>query len=128
MNNIRQIITERLENARNDYQRCLEDIDYPLCMADEFAGTIIAYQDCLNLFPTPRTEQEILKDFEALGYVVARNDWEKLVLNKFDEVIKIDKIDKWYKKFLAYSGGISEIITMQEHKLLNELFEVWGWL
>lgn len=122
MNNIRQIITERLENARLDFSKTTREPQL------ELKGQIEAYQDCLNLLPPKRTEQEILKDFEALGYVVARNDWEKLVLNKFDEVIKIDKIDKWYKKFLAYSGGISEIITMQEHKLLNELFEVWGWL
>lgn len=122
MNNIRQIITERLENARLDFSKTTREPQL------ELKGQIEAYQDCLNLLPPKRTEQEILKDFEALGYVVARNDWEKLVLNKFDKIIKIDKIDKWYKKFLAYSGGISEIITMQEHKLLNELFEVWGWL
>ena len=73
-----------------------------------------------------RTEQDVLKDFEKLGYVVLRNDWEKLVLYKYDTVIKIDKIEKWYKKCLAYSNGPSKVIIIEEHKLLNELFKIWG--
>lgn len=59
MNNIRKIIEERLDNARNDYGNTTREPQL------ELQGQIEAYQDCLNLM-RPRTEQDILKDFEKL--------------------------------------------------------------
>ena len=50
------------------------------------------------------------------------------ILYKYDTVIKIDKIEKWYKKCLAYSNGPSKVIIIEEHKLFNELFQIWGWI
>ena len=44
MNNIKQIIEERLENARNDYGNTTREPQL------ELRGQIEAYQDCLNLF------------------------------------------------------------------------------
>ena len=111
MNNIRQIITERLENAKLDFSKTTREPQL------ELKGQIEAYQDCLNLMQ-PRTEADILKDFEKLGWKVYLNDNESfwLELERYG-LIQIDKIDKSYKVTFA--------ITMQEHKLLNELFNLW---
>ena len=123
MNNIRQIITERLENARNDYYYLQKNSDgsddYKL---SEIIGQMEAYHDCLNLLPAPRTEADILKDFEKLGWIVSRNDEDDFTLRLKGNptcAIWIDKLTKEY--------SISCCLDMQEHKLLNELFEVWGW-
>lgn len=117
MNNIRQIITERLENARVKYNTYVDDLDLHSSITDILLGKINAYQDCLNLIPAPRTEADILKDFEMLGWKVYLNNNERFWLElEGYGLIQIDKIDKSYKVTFA--------ITMQEHKLLNELLEV----
>lgn len=116
MNNIRQIITERLENAKLDFSKTTREPQL------ELKGQIEAYQDCLNLMQ-PRTEADILKDFEKLGWIVSRNDEDDFTLRLKGNptcAIRIDKLTKEY--------SISCCLDMQEHKLLNELFEVWGWL
>ena len=67
-----------------------------------------------------RTEQEILKDFEKLGYEINFNDEEFLYLkDKHCEYIIINK------KLQKY--GLSEFaeLTRKEHKLLDEFFEIW---
>lgn len=117
MDNIRKIITERLENAKNDYEQAWSGTT----IYDILQGQIETYQDCLNLFPQPRTEQEILNDFEKLGYEV--KDYGEYITFKLGriEVMDIWKTSKSYEII----QGIE--ITMQEHKLLNELFEVWQW-
>lgn len=114
MNNIRQIINERLENARNDW--LLDKSDY-------LRGQMVSYRDCLNLIPAPRTEADILKDFEALGWIVTRNDEDDFTLRLKGNptcAIWIDKLTKEY--------SLNCCLDMQEHKLLNELFTLWGWL
>ena len=69
-----------------------------------------------------RTEKEILKDFEKLGYFIVENSnaFLKLELNDFEI-----KIEKYAKKYCASDW---EYIDIQEHKLLHELFICWGWL
>jgi ribosomal protein L9 len=62
MNNIKQIIEERLENARNDIKECLSENK-----VRELVGTAQAYQDCLNLMQ-PRTEVDIINELKALGW------------------------------------------------------------
>ena len=127
MNNIRKIITERLDNAKNDYKYyqggSSEFYEYSLF---EISGQILAYQDCLNLMQ-PRTEADILKDFEKLGYNVAFVSKEnRLLLYKTNgDTIFIYKNTKEYEKCDVVQ---SINLTMQEHKLLNELFEVWQWI
>ena len=94
MNNIRQIITERLENARNDYEQAWTGTT----IYDILQGQIEAYQDCLNLMH-PRTETDILKDFEALGWIVSRNDEDDFTLRLKGNptcAIRIDKLTKEY--------------------------------
>ena len=70
-----------------------------------------------------RTEQDVLKDFEKLGWECTRNDEDKLTL-RFSDCpscsIWINKNENGY--------SCNTIITMQEHKLLNELFQIWGWI
>lgn len=69
----------------------------------------------------PRTEQEILNDFEKSGWNITQNDDAFLILyySGFDRIV----ILKYAKQ---YSIGI--LCNMREHKLLNELFTIWGWL
>lgn len=119
MNNIRKIIEERLDNARNDYEQAWAGTT----LYDILQGQIEAYQDCLNLMQ-PRTEQEILNDFEKLGYEITRKN-NIIYLTKEDTVLKIECDLKRYSKCDVWLYDLD--ITMQEHKLLNELFEVWGW-
>ena len=70
-----------------------------------------------------RTEQEILKDFKKLGYKVKENsDW--LCLFRIDGY-KID-IRKNVKKCHTNMG--TGYMSMQEHKLLYELFKCWEWI
>ena len=77
--------------------------------------------NCLNLLPQPRTEQEILKDFEKLGWELTTNDYYGFIFkNKRNEFLKIYNLSKTYRCECN--------LSMQEHKLLNELFECWGWL
>lgn len=129
MNNIRQIINERLENASLYYRYWLSGVGFDGIIESYFyklEGQIEAYQDCLNLFPAPRTEADILKDFEKLGYAVAFVSKEnRLLLYKTNgDTIFIYKNTKEYEK----CDTIQSInFTIQEHKLLNELFEAWGW-
>lgn len=90
-----------------------------------------------------RTENEILKDFEKLGYRIEKNKSKynnsgnsiSLLRDyKFHDdddriltaEIYIDLEDKTYIfKEINYESPLS--FTMYEHKLLNELFELWGW-
>lgn len=74
-----------------------------------------------------RTEQDVLKDFEKLGYEIKVNNASMLYLaTNNDVVIHINKLFKGYRRF--YDNEISNYVTMQEHKLLNELFTIWGWI
>ena len=124
---MRKILEQRLENARNDYGKTTREPQL------ELKGQIEAYQDCLDLIPAPRTEQEILKDFESLGYAIIKNDEYRLILvNEWNHIIEIDKACKRYQcyYYTEYTNQfeLSTYIDIQEHKLLNELFEVWQWI
>lgn len=82
-----------------------------------------------------RTEQEVLKDFEKLGYKIKHNYDYELMLEKENKVqggtynITIDKEFKVYTKSTCFDYKNHFMhITMQEHKLLNELFKIWWWI
>ena len=136
MNNIRKIIEERLENAKLDYNRHNE-IKEPI-IKHYFKGQRHAYEDCLNLIPAPRTEQEIIKDFEKLGWKVA-TDYSK----EYKLVLKREETKQLYgdlgttwchyifikeNSYNAHTNGSWTTkgydMSIQEHKLLSELFEV----
>lgn len=75
-----------------------------------------------------RTEEEFLKDFKKLGYDLNKNYKSVgfIYLEEEYNVIHINFFKKQYSKSFGYYD--SAPITMAEHKLLNELFEIWGWL
>lgn len=128
MKKIREIIEQKLESSKLD----LENRHYT--NKDRLIGNIEAYVDLLVLIPKPRTEQEILKDFEKNGWKV-ENTWNYVELSKQDYegfgienvVIFIDKKHYEYKCYYKETG-LPIPILLHEHKLLNELFECWGWL
>ena len=131
---MRKILEERLENAKKDYHNCYGDIDnFPFYEGHELKGQIEAYQDCLNLLPPKRTETEILKGFEKLGYQIVVTNEKELSIG-FQTVngwfgINIYKYAKSYEVYeIINATRYSVSLGMQEHKLLNELFSVWGWL
>lgn len=98
---------------------------------ERFKGAAEAYQDCLNLMQ-PRTEQEILKDFEKLGYEFAKFTvcyHLKKDMGAICKTIIINKNTHYYRCVIDNCTPhlITGEIDMQEHKLLYELFEVWKW-
>lgn len=66
-----------------------------------------------------RTEQDVLKDFEKLGWKVTENNKNWLRIEIIEHEICIDKKSKYY---------CCDWVFIDEHKLLNELFTIWGWL
>ena len=81
-----------------------------------------------------RTEEEILKDFEELGYRIISNLYFRLVLRKANgttiSIYKEDDITiaKGYRKYDYHEDFLALNITLQEHKLLHELFLCWAWI
>lgn len=90
-----------------------------------------------------RTENEIFKDFEKLGYRIEKNktkfaDSENSIILLKDYIEPFDKekltkeicINLKSKTYECYESFYycPQHIPMHEHKLLNELFELWGWL
>lgn len=133
MSKIKELIEQKLENAKLD----LSNGHYN--NKDKLIGNIEAYQDLLALIPKPRTEEEILKGFEALGYDVEIHN-EVIYLKKGKYYIAINKEDKTYKAFyqdfkpqLIDKTDYQKVvyyrpkdITIKEHKLINEFFSLWG--
>lgn len=75
-----------------------------------------------------RTEEQVLKDFEKLGFRVIKFTTELILKSeerKKDIIINFNEKD--YSCSLMRDTFFS-YITMQEHKLLTELFTIWGWL
>ena len=85
-----------------------------------------------------RTEEEILKDFEKLGWIVVDNNVDlvlkRLVKEMFIEIypycyIHINKEKQTYSVIDIHNGANYRYeLSMKEHKLLHELFICWGWL
>ena len=73
-----------------------------------------------------RTEEEILKDFEKLGYEIQQNSI-RLIMYCDDITIYIYKIGQTFGKEDLLTNEANRF-DMQEHKLLHELFFCWGWL
>ena len=78
-----------------------------------------------------RTEQEILKDFEKLGWHKSKyTSRAQLILEFHDDEttcfnLEIDKYFKAYRLF-ANTPFRSMLLPLAEDKLLHELFERWG--
>ena len=113
---MRKILEQRLENAQIDL-KC--NINLSVENVRVLQGQIEAYQDCLNLIPAPRTEQELIKEFEKLGWKVSRNDEDYFTLRLKGNPTCAIWVDKTIKEY-----SMNCCLDMQEHKLLHELFEV----
>lgn len=92
-----------------------------------------------------RTEEEILKDFEELDWHVV-DGYAGFMLKKLEKkqetfgegrnfcytchcFIRIDKEKHTYSAIDNHCFTTHEYeLSMQEHKLLTELFTIWGWL
>lgn len=69
-----------------------------------------------------RTEEQILKDFEKLGYEIVTRNKKVIVLYS----LKRDTRIFIYLKTKQVS--FHDKMILKEHKLLNELFTIWNWL
>ena len=69
-----------------------------------------------------RTEEEVLKDFRKLGYQVVTNNNSIIGLYNKERETRIFI----YKKSKRVS--FHDRMTLSEHKLLHELFQIWNWL
>lgn len=78
-----------------------------------------------------RTEQEILKEFEEIGLKVIQNDSEFLVFRSTIQNYTNDE-DKYtltiIKQFKEVFHQDDCAIGCEEIKLLNKLFNFWGWI
>lgn len=86
------------------------------------------YQEQLDLLEM-RTEQDILDEFEILGYKVEVNDEKELVLSHSNFYqLKVNKQAQGYLAVNRFNNRNGIMFDLAEHKLLNELFIIWGWL
>lgn len=87
-----------------------------------------------------KTEQDVLKDFEKLGWNIAE-DYINFTLKKIKTDYGIFGQTIWYcyitfdkdkQTYRAITNGNFTTkgyeLSMQEHKLLHELFTIWRWL
>ena len=124
-----------------DYMRDMKELENKLLKLQLLEKENLKLKEQLKSKST-RTEQDILKDFEELGWKVERGfeDYYKynaltLSITYEDYYAKGDDLDKEIiinlDKHTYECGdmfyGVPEHLTMQEHKLLNELFTIWGW-
>lgn len=71
-----------------------------------------------------RNEEQVLKDFEKLGYEVCENNSNHLKLQKYTFIIEVSKNDTFctcHDEDYQWSF----YINLEEIKLLHELFEIW---
>ena len=79
-----------------------------------------------------RTEEQVLKDFEKLGYYLNLKKegfpyYGIILSNKNIKELEIH-ISFSMKSYAKYEQGLCSTIDIQEHKLLTELFQIWNWL
>lgn len=76
-----------------------------------------------------RTEQDVIDEFIILGYKVVSNNENTLVLNysNFYNLV-INKKAKGYLAENRFNNSNGSLFDMKEHKLLNELFIIYGWI
>lgn len=77
-----------------------------------------------------RTEKEIFKEFEKLGYTIDNDKTHCYMENEYKKKILINKKIKMFtccKPSWCCVEAVSPLF-INEFKLLHELFELWGWL
>lgn len=75
-----------------------------------------------------RTEEQVLKNFEELGYDIVENN-DKCLKLRYNAcvIMNISRVSKCYNCYWK-ENLLRSNIDMQEHKLLHELFTIWEWL
>lgn len=86
-----------------------------------------------------RTEEEILKDFEKLGFKILKHNYEIIKTihmirqseyDGFTDEIYIDETSKknMYFRQSSKTLPVPMLMDIQIHNLLHDLFELWGWI
>lgn len=76
-----------------------------------------------------RTEQDVLDEFEILGYKLVTNNDKELTLQHSDfYTLKVNKKAQGYLAINRFNNRTGIMFDLLEHKLLHELFCIWGWL
>lgn len=74
-------------------------------------------------------KEEVLKKFEKLGYVIEESESHIEMFNeRYDVHLVINLDEKCYDKFDNFGEYCSASTTIQEHRLLHQLFYALGWL
>lgn len=91
---------------------------------DKVGDSLRTLQELVDEKYNNPTEEEVLKEFEELGYEISeeiRYCRPFMIIEKgYSIMISIDKKEKEYYTSLGY-------ISLQLHKLLTKLFKAWGW-
>lgn len=85
-----------------------------------------------TLAAAKRTEEEIREKFSELGYGFDYSSCGEIELTKredgFTYMISIDFNNKNFSAATIYKGSVfPKHLTIEEFKLLSELFAIWGW-
>lgn len=82
-------------------------------------------QTIVDKMSTVRTEEEILKSFEGLGYKVKKNNKYLSFTDCMGATILVDMETKSFFKDDGYGAAID--VFLDEFALLKELFTLWNW-
>ena len=74
-----------------------------------------------------RTEKQVLRDFKDMGYKITFDDEDEIYLEYDLTMIEISKVFKCYRSYYTLNK-VSVFVSVEVHKLLHELFKIWGWL
>lgn len=80
-----------------------------------------------------KKQEELLKEFEDLGYILRVNNDNTIILHikEKNEVLRIYKKDKSYSKYFVCWNSKDKMpvnLTLNEHQLLTKLFIALRWI
>lgn len=122
---------------KNKCCKCGDDADFEVngknfctkhileCLVDEEVDTL---QELVDKEKTKPTEEEIIKEWQALNYKIEFQSDKYLVLRNRDLGVEfyIEKLNKKYGKY-DVATLIYENITFEEHQLLTKTFKWLRW-
>ena len=72
------------------------------------------------------TKEEVIKQFELLGYELIRHERRNLIFKKYGSIL--DVYNYTNVSYSKHWNSVSVSITLQEHQLLTELFKCYKWI
>ena len=75
-----------------------------------------------------RTEKEVFKDLKKMDYKIVDNGDCFIKVNNNGDMIRISKYFIVFYRCYREDSELAPLIDKQEHKLLTELFQIYGWL